>query len=248
MKHVTILENDQLHEHRQLSDVLECFKTSTDAETTIWEWFAQDVIQNKEACIKRLHDLSKDEDHVFLTYPSFIGYDNTFNGWLWYLNQLSRMEIKLKLYIVFGSNANEGLDAFCLRYYFNQKGHSDCDVNRQELIDVLKNHDIYFTSYSNSMKAYYSKQDMWSTFKPLTWDVLYNQMYDKGDVVRIIETGEEKKVIYSFYWKELDGCYFDLIMDEELHQLNENNKGDREKYRQDAYKSFKLHEIEKIQS
>lgn len=249
IKNITILENDTLHEHCQLSRVLKDYiKTYKDIKFDIWEWFSQDTIQNKEQSIARLKTLSKDENHIFLTHPSFIGYDNTFSGWVWFMDKLRENGIKLKLYVIFG-NKEEDLLGYVLKYIQDEKGYSTFKDNMEELKNALLGHEIHYTTYDKSSSAYLDDKDMFETFSLLTYDDVKNRLHKKGDKVRIKSTGEVKEVIYSYYWKTISGSKVDLIMDADKHAHNESISGkadSRSSYDRSAYQEFKLTEVEKV--
>ena len=245
IKRITILENDIIHENNPISPVLDMYQEyNQHIDFTLWQWFSQDTMQNKEKSISRLKELSEDKEHAFLVYTSFIGYDNTFDGWYYFLSQLADLGIKLKIYIIFGGDDDENLLSYCLHHQMREKGYSDYGKKMILLEKAIDSHEVLYISHRTAFLHDDDNGDIFSLHIPLTLEEYKSYIHKKGDMVRIKETGEVKEVIYSYYSDSFSHSHVDVIMDEEIH--NNNGSAGRDKYDHSAYKEFKLNEIEKV--
>ena len=141
----------------------------------------------------------ENKDSLFLCYPSFVGFGNSFYGYLVFLNNLKTANIQLSMAIIYYPNL--------FNYIMNWIGELDCNtlaenkskkVTIQMLKDVISYHDIVHTSYES---VYVEELEVKDYTKLLASDI-DEYLINKKDKVKIKETSDIVSVDYVRYDKE----------------------------------------------
>lgn len=179
-KDILILENDT--ERQGLPDILQDILDNEKVPHKTWWWFKQDVLQNTQESFKRFSEVSKDT--MLLSYPSFLGWDNTFESHLHLFKELMKKGIKLKICIIYHPNFY-----LCVLNYMTELEGSKKQIETKlnELKEMLNFHEIYATNYY-AISVYDSLLKDAST--RLTYEWLKENYYVKGDKICNLETNK----------------------------------------------------------
>lgn len=181
---ILILENDI--ESQGLPDVIQDIIDTENVPYETWWWFKQDILQNTADCIKRFAKISKDT--MLLTYPSFIGWDNTFESHLHLFEELMKKQIKIRICVVYYSS----FYLYVLKYMSNLNGSKkQIQAKLDSLKAILEYHEIYSTEY---YKVAVKDISLKNASTRLTFEWLKENYYIHGDKIKVIETGKILRV------------------------------------------------------
>lgn len=225
----TILENDEENDWKGLDRGLKhIMDLNPQIKFDIWYRFSSSFHWAKEENMKRLAELGQDKDHFFLTYPSFIGYDNKLDGWVWLFNKLTvDYGFKSKFLITYYGD---------LWYELLELMHENRNEDRENIKNVLNNNEVFCTKYVD-VQLYDSFEEI--EFYQITYESLVNNLYKRGEKVRIKESGKICEVVYQHVGD--DRSLVDVIINYDLDERLNSGKTTT-----DEYKTFMTHEIEKI--
>lgn len=184
---VLILENDS--EFQGLPTVLKDIVEENDhLKFETWFWFGEDVRQNTEKSFKRFAALQPDT--MLLTYPSFVGVGNSFEGKLRLFAALMEKGIKIKISVIFYPDF----------YWYLVKWANDMMDPRKKKVDietlklVLQYHEIYTIKYLDVHRSH-QKTDF-NELKRLTWEDLSKHCFLRKEKVKVVKTGEVYPLMY----------------------------------------------------
>lgn len=190
---ILVLENDI--EHQGLPDVLqEIVEENDEYDFDIWWWFGEDVKQNTEKSFKRFAEASKN-NILCISYPSFVGYGNSFDSKLFLFTKLMEQGIKLKLGICYYP------DFFWFLVKWANDINKSYKTKKEKLttINLLKKnlefHEIYNINWSD---AYMSKTKLHDNLTRLNWDSLSKYIFESDEIVKVKATGEKKELRYIY--------------------------------------------------
>ena len=206
MKKITILENDYIHENNPIDPVLNIFISKyKNIKFNVWDRFSFHISDDK----KKVFEMIKGIKNPFLAYPSFVGYGNHIDGWIYFLNELRKQEIKLDLYIIYGLWESDGENL--LYAVLKEYRHSLGDA-KLELLEIIDYHDIKYIPY----ERVYLRDDnnLFEMFEKLTSESVKKLFFQKGDVVEVEEGKGE--VLYAFYSGSSHYDYVDVKVGDDI--------------------------------
>lgn len=192
IKRFLVLENDI--ESQGLPDILkDCLDVSTDIPYEVWWWFNQSVIQETKKSFERFKKVKPDT--LLITYPSFVGYDNSFESKLRLFKELKDQGIKIKIGVLYYKSFYWFLVKWLHEY---GAGMGDFQKKKKE-IEILKeclayHHICYFTYEDVSFKDV----PILDAIKRITWKSLEKKYFPEKQKFKINKTGEIKTV-YNIY-------------------------------------------------
>lgn len=230
----TILENDE--DYESLDHLLKrVIEMHPNTKFDIWYRFKDSFHWGMEENMARLTKLGKDKDHIFLSYPSFVGYNNNLNDWINLFDRLSSdFNFKSKfLLFYYGNIYFEFL--YQMRYNTISQMRNPRNID-EKIKTVLENNELYWAEYTDAYSADNLEE---IKFNQVTYDSLANNLYKRGEKVRIKESGKICEVVYQHVGD--DRSLVDVIINYDLDERLNSGKTTT-----DEYKTFMTHEIEKI--
>jgi hypothetical protein len=187
IKKVLILENDS--EFQGFPDVIKDFlEDNPKLEVDKWFWFGEDVRQNPIKSLERFASVK--DDTMVLTYPSFVGHGNSFEGKLSVFAQLMKHNVKLKMTIIFYPDFYWYLVKWMHDGYDPRKKKADIEI----LKSVLQFHEIYTLKHHDVRRSH--KEVDFKKLPRLTWSDLEKNYFQRKEVVRVKATGKEYPLMY----------------------------------------------------
>jgi len=216
-----ILENDI--EEKGLPNILkQVVKDHPNIRSEVWWWFNQDMRQNQVECFKKFSKL-KNETFI-LTYPSFIGWDRSFEEQLYVFDELAETNIKLRIGVI-----HEDFYWYIINWLHGNKfNKTRMNSHIRRLKHILKFHEIY---YVKTEDINYKHVNIFEKLERLTWSSLEENYFVDTLQVRIKTSKEIRKI--AFVSINLGGPEKSIIA---LRRSNNEMRND----------FFKLTEIEKI--
>ena len=189
IKKFLILENDI--QHQGLPYILtDCLETIPEIPYDVWYWFGEDVRQNPEKSFARF--AAVESETLILSYPSFVGYGNSFEGKLHLFKVLKDKGIKLNL----------ALMKYPDFYWYVVKWMNDDNHNpkkKAEEIEVLKKvldyHTIGYFTYNDIV---IHEKPFFESIKDITWESLEGYYYPRKSKCKEISTGVIREVNHVY--------------------------------------------------
>lgn len=197
-KKILVLENDI--EKQGLPNIIEDILEASSTPYDVWWWFSQSIRQHSAEGIQRFAETHGNT--FYLSYPSFVGWDNSFEDKLHLFKVLKEHGIKLNIGICHYPNFFNYLVK--KMYEFNRKTY----IEDLECYNILKEcvefHNIYDINYLSVR----SSDNIENELKLITWEDLSKYFFkckeskkDKDfDSVKVLATGE----IYPVYHVSID--------------------------------------------
>lgn len=185
---ILILENDI--ESQGLPDILDDVIAIEKLPHDVWWWFKYDIKQNPQEGFKRFAKVSKDT--LIVSYPSFVGWDNTFEGNLFLFTKLKEAGIKIRISICYYPD----FYLFVLKWLHDLRSDERPKKSIDMLKSVLKYHEIY----------YFRSEEIWDDKKlsecsiRLTWKSLEDNYFGNKKKFKVNSTGE----ILEIGWIHID--------------------------------------------
>lgn len=186
MKKLLVLENDT--KHMGIPDMLDrVLKANRGYEIDPWFWFSADVRQNPEMSFKRFAAASADPETWCITYPSFAGPGNSFEGKLSLFKALMDHKIKLRIYVVHYPD----FYWFLVSWLHDIGAALGSDKRKVKDIDILKEVLAFHEIYSAPYRAISSKgTTLDKAMERVTWERLQPNHFSRHEKVKIRCTGK----------------------------------------------------------
>jgi len=184
---VLILENDS--KFQGFPDIIQDFiQDNPKLKVDEWFWFGEDVRQNPEKSMKRFASIK--DCTMVLTYPSFVGAGNSFEGKLWLFSKLMENNIKIKITVIFYPDFYWFLVKWLHDGYDPRKKKADIETLKK----VLQYHEIYSLKYGDVRRSH--KGVDFDTLTRISWEDLSKNYFPKKEKVRVIASGKVYPVSY----------------------------------------------------
>ncbi len=189
VKKFLILENDT--PHQGLPDMLtDCLEMISDVPYDVWYFFNVDVQNHPKESLARF--AAVESDTLILSYPSFVGYGNSFEGKLRLFKTLKDKGIRLNLAIM----------KYPDFYWYLVKWVNDENYNpkkKKEEIEILKEVlDFHSIGYFRYDDVVIREIPFFEAIKSITWESLELYYYPRKSKVKEISTGIVREVEYVF--------------------------------------------------